>query len=437
MKWGRRHGRTTTGSALLLATLCCGTAQAAPSPGARDAPAQAAHKLDEGQPPDTRTPGDHLRVELLTFGPGDHPFTAFGHNALRIRDEQTGQDVVYNFGTFNFDSPLLAVDFMKGKLRYWLSRSSYAATVFVYERENRTIATQVLALAPQQKLELARRLEENARPENREYRYDYFRDNCSTRVRDALDGVLGGQLRAATSGPGRLTLREHALRMAAATFPFHAALSIVLGPTTDRPITEWAEGFLPEMLQTSVRKVTLRGDGATRPLVASEQVIFSAQRPPPHRDPPSWAGGYLIVGLGLGVLLLGLGAIGAGVGVARFGFGVVVAALGTLFGFVGCFLVAAWALTPHAVVYRNENVLLFAPFALALAVYGLGTAFGRRGAIRKAYLLSGCAVGLASADAILKVFPWARQDNLALLALLLPIWIGMALGARVLTNRTT
>lgn len=429
--------RRTAGTALLLVALGLGTAVAAPSPSSRETPARVTDRPVASEPSDARALGDHLRVDLLTFGPGDHPFTAFGHNALRLRDERTAQDVVYNFGTFNFESPLLAIDFLKGKLRYWLSRSSYAATLFVYQRENRTITGQTLALTPHQKLELARRLEENARPENREYRYDYFRDNCSTRVRDALDAVLGGQLRAATSGPGRLTLREHALRMAAATFPFHAALSIVLGPSTDRPITEWAEGFLPEMLQASVRRVTVRDGGAARPLVASEQVIFPAQRPPPHRDPPSWTGGYFIVGLGLGVLLFGLGVIGTTIRAARFGFGVVVALLGGVLGFVGCFLVAAWAFTPHAVVYRNENVLLFAPFALALAVYGAGTAVGRRGATRKTYLLSGCAVGLATAGAILKAFPWARQDNLALLVLVLPIWYGMALGARALANRVT
>src|SRR5260221_842723 len=171
----------------------------------------------------------------MTFGPGDHPFFKFGHDAILVRDHTSGVDRVYNFGTFRFDSPGLIGEFLKGRLVYWLSVSSLPVTMASYERETRTILRQELALPPAEKQVLRVRLEENARPDKREYKYDYFLDNCSTRVRDAIDRATEGALREASRAPGRLTLREQALRMTADALPLYLALDLVLGGATDRP----------------------------------------------------------------------------------------------------------------------------------------------------------------------------------------------------------
>ena len=393
---------------------------------------------------------DPLTIEVLTFGPGQHPFTRFGHNAIRVIDRHAGTDVVYNFGTFIFDSPRLLVDFLKGRLRYWLSRASMAHTTRIYQLENRDIETQELELTPGQKRELVARLEVNARPENRDYRYDYFADNCSTRVRDAIDGVMQGRLRASAVGQGTMTLRAHALRMAADDLPLYTALLIVLGPRSDRPTDEWAEDFLPEMLQRTLRNAESLpagdawrsgpgGEGAaaarTGHLVKSERVLFADDRPAPRREPPNRLPAFLGVGVAAGVLLFLLGRLGSRWILARLVFGLLVSALGLLLGGIGCFLVGSWAFTPHAVVYRNENVLLFAPFAIALAILGLGTAFGSKGAMRKAFLVAAAALGLAFAACALKMFPWSRQDNGALLLMMLPFWWGVTAGTRAVSLR--
>ena len=229
---------------------------------------------------------DPLTVSVVTFGPGSHAFTKFGHDAIRVVDRRAGTDFVYNFGTFSFDSPRLIVDFLQGRLRYWLSRSRTPATEYAYRRENRSIEIQDLALSPAEKRDLSLRLEENARPQNREYRYDYFRDNCSTRVRDALDGVMGGRLRPTALQPGTMSLRAHALRMAADNWPLYLGLLIVLGPSTDRPIDQWAEAFLPEMLQRNLRGAMAGAAPLAGPLVKSERVVFTARRPAVRREPP-------------------------------------------------------------------------------------------------------------------------------------------------------
>src|SRR6185436_13979893 len=141
------------------------------------------------------------RVSVLTMGPGDHPFTRFGHNAILL-EWADGRNAVYNFGTFEFDGVKGAEDFMAGRFRYWLSVGSLDRTVAAYHAERRSLTAQELALSRAERERLAAALADNALPEHRYYDYDYYRDNCSTRVRDVIDRLLDGQLRRGVTGPG-------------------------------------------------------------------------------------------------------------------------------------------------------------------------------------------------------------------------------------------
>ena len=373
-------------------------------------------------------------VEVLTFGPGGHPFTRFGHNAIRIVDRQAHQDLVYNFGTFSIGGPDLIPDFLRGRLRYWLSVSPTESTLQDYRGENRSIEAQGLALSPDAQAELARRLAVNARRENRAYKYDYFRDNCSTRVRDALNAVTGGALRVAAGAAATETLRGQALRMAADDVPFYLALSIVLGPQTDRPVDAWAEDFLPQMLQRTLRLTRIDdGNGPARPLVANERIVFAARRPLPLAAPPRWGWRFFGVGLAVGLAFAGLGRIGRRRALARVLLGLGLAFVGAVVGFLGTFLLGAWLFTPHEVVYRNQNILLLAPFALALGVLGWGVAFGWSGAIRKAFFVTAAALGLALLAILLKPL-LAHQQNGALIAFAVPMWLGLTLGTHAVSG---
>jgi hypothetical protein len=369
-------------------------------------------------------PGSELSVYVLTFGPGDHPFFKFGHNAIWIQDRAARTDRVYNFGTFRFDSPKLIPDFVRGRLTYWLSVSTVEQTLASYEAENRTIEAQELDLGPAEKRALRDRLETNARPENRSYKYDYFLDNCSTRVRDAIDAAAGGRLKAASQGTARLTLRGQALRLTADVIPEYLALYLVLGPTTDRPVDRWTEMFIPQELARGLRAVSL----GSRPLVKTQQVLFRAKRAPPLEQPPERGVTMLLAGLALALFFVALGGIAARQPLIRFLFGVVVAAWGLVAGFIGCFLLLVWVATDHQVAYSNQNILQCAPFAIALSVLGLGVAFGMVGATRKALLVAVAAAGLAIGGSLLRLSSMSHQDNAPVIALLMPIWIGIAAG---------
>jgi hypothetical protein len=378
--------------------------------------------------------GSELTISLLTFGPGDHPFYQFGHDAILVHDAARRRDDVYNYGTFDYRSPTLVSDFLKGRLLYWLSVQSLASTVAEYRAENRGITAQELALTPAQRRALADRLARDALPENRYYRYDYYRDNCSTRVRDAIDAATGGRLRAASTGPASLTFRGHTERLTADDLPVYLGLDVAMGDAIDQPITEWEEMFLPAMVEERVRHATLTvsgagGTSAEVPLVAREMRLLDAKRAPLRERPPRWGLPMALAGSAMGAVLVALGAASRRSRMARVAFGVALALLGLVAGALGCVFVFFWVGTDHAVAHHNENILQCLPLGLALAVIAVGLAWGSERAGRAvapvaAALAVGSVVGLA-----LKALPWFDQANGPIVALFVPLWLGAALGA--------
>jgi hypothetical protein len=131
-------------------------------------------------------------ISLLTIGPGEIFFERFGHNAIVVRDPASGVSLAYNYGIFDFDQQDFLLNFARGRMRYRMAVDDFADDLAMYRDEGRDITEQRLALTPEQARRLVEFLEWNARPENAQYRYDYFEANCSTRVRDAIDRALGG-----------------------------------------------------------------------------------------------------------------------------------------------------------------------------------------------------------------------------------------------------
>ena len=129
---------------------------------------------------------DRSVVSLLTCSPGTELYSIFGHCAIRIHDPVNEIDKIYNYGTFDFDSPNFYMEFIKGKLFYFLSVSNFTFFKTTYIRMNRSIYEQVVDLSMDQRQSLYQYLENNHLPENRYYLYDFFFDNCATRIRDAF-----------------------------------------------------------------------------------------------------------------------------------------------------------------------------------------------------------------------------------------------------------
>ena len=375
--------------------------------------------------------GSDLTVYALTFGPGEHPFLKFGHNAILVQPKE-GTGWVFNFGTFDFADPDLLLKFLRGRFSYWLSVGGAEATLEAYRAEDRTVLSQELDLTPAQKSALWQALRENARPENRAYLYDYFFDNCSTRVRDAIDRVIGGRIREAGRAPAELTLRAHALRSVADYLPEYLGLYLGLARATDVPIDRWTESFLPDRLAALLRTVRLPDSAGAgeRPLVHSERVIYQSTRPPKPIRPPQWAVYFFVVGVVVGALLLFLGRTARRISALRVAFGVLTSLFGMVAGLLGLILIFFWAFTNHKVAYANANIMQLAPWLLVLSVYGIGVASGSPKAVRRAAWLVLSAVFLSASGIVAKALPGLNQDNWPFILACLPIWTGLWLGLR-------
>ncbi|HZX91072.1 MAG TPA: DUF4105 domain-containing protein, partial [Rudaea sp.] len=164
--------------------------------------------------PGADLPGADLEVALITFGPGEEIWERFGHNAIEIRDRSSGRSRWYNYGIFDFAQQNFFLNFARGLMTYRVAEGYPSEELPVYVEEGRWVIEQQLNLTPPQRMQLAEFLAWNARPDNAQYRYDYFTANCSTRVRDALDAAVGGAIKAQTIAPSRgFTFRMDADRL--------------------------------------------------------------------------------------------------------------------------------------------------------------------------------------------------------------------------------
>lgn len=313
--------------------------------------------------------GTSLRVSVLTFGQGNAVFEQFGHNALRITDLVTGVDLAYNWGMFSFDDPNFLGRFLSGDTRYWVEPYPASFLIEAYIAQDREVTEQVLALTEAQRETLALFVMKNALPENKYYRYDYFLDNCSTRLRDALDAALGGSLQRRFSVlTTEWTYRSESVRLTHASGLAQAGIDIALGPRADRPITAWEAMFIPMRLRDYLREVTVPGlDGTPVPLVVSDEVIYQAKRAaelPARKGLALGAWGPI---LGVWMLLLTPLAL-ASRARTRVPAAIMAALWYGVTGLVGVVLLGMWIGSAHVFWYGNLNLLLLSPLGLVAAL---------------------------------------------------------------------
>jgi hypothetical protein len=370
----------------------------------------------------------HLQILVLTVGPGDQVWERFGHDAIWIRDTVLKTDAIYNYGMFDFADPGFIRRFALGIPRYSIGvDSSIDNTLAIYRYEHRNVDVQELNLTPAQRIDLATRLEINIRPENRYYIYNYFLDNCSTRVRDMLDVVLGGALRHATVGkPAAGTLRFHTLRSMASDKLLYLGIDLALGPPVDEPLDQWGEMFLPAKVHDRIGELQVPAvDGGTEPLVSRQRQLLTANVYTVLPAPPEWGGTFLAIGTVLALL------IGAGVrrdGLGTFGRAVAVVWL-LVAGVAGVILLLFWFATRHVATAGNHNLLFLDPLALLLI-----PAFWSRGAPAAIRRYAGIAVATAAllvVGVLLALVPAVGvQRNLdAAELLVLPMVAAVAVGA--------
>lgn len=352
-------------------------------------------------------------ISLLTVAPGSVYWQRFGHNALLVRERGVAR--VFNYGVFDFAQENFFLNFARGRMRYLLYEERLPQMLAAYAAEGREVIEQPLDLAPVQARALRDFLVWNARPENAEYDYDYFLSNCSTRVRDALDLALGGELRRQLEArPATFDYRQQVQRLTAPDRLLMLGLDAVLGPASDRPRSQWEEAFVPEVLRRALRDVQrVDADGQRVTIAAGERQLLPMRLPPPDEQPPLLWHPLLLTGL-----LLGAALAMAGRHPRLAWLGVPVLALA---GLVGWLLLAIWGGTAHWAGWANANLLLFNPLAWLLIPAMVAIARGRSPARRARWL----AWGLLLA-ALLAGIGLAWQSHLHWLLFWLPVWAALA-----------
>lgn len=367
-----------------------------------------------------------VRVFLMTMGPGDAVWERFGHNGIVIEDPRAGS-FVFDWGRFSFDQPGFVPRLMKGRMMYSMGAASTEDMINAYVSFNRTVWLQELNLSPGQIVALRAFVMWNVQEENKFYRYDYYRDNCSTRVRDAIDRVLGGQLRAQLRArPTDETYRSHTERLTFDDVATYTGLQLAMGPNIDTPLTAWEEAFIPMELMKHVRTAKVRdASGREVPLVAREITAFQSTREPLPENAPFLTPWYLLTGIliALGIVLL---ARGDRTRARRIALAIIVGLWCFLTGFFGLLITLLWAFTDHMVTYRNENLLQAHPLLLVLAVFApavlLAKGWARRIGVRLAWVIA----GLSVLGFVIQIFPGVDQVNGEIIALFLPIHLAVA-----------
>jgi hypothetical protein len=375
--------------------------------------------------------GQNVTISLLTIGNGDLVWQMFGHTAIWIHDNTTGRDSLFNWGAFDMRKPHFIAHFLQGLNLYQMASSTLADQLAGSRYENRSVVSQELDLSTAQKDSLLHLIQVNARPENLEYRYDYFRENCATRPRDLLDRVLGGQLHAQANGLTGTTYRSQALRLMQGDKPLVVGVDLGLGEPSDSELTKWQTMFLPRALHDFVATLQVTdGAGAPHPLVRGERVLFRSTREPEYEAPPNITAWLLPIGIVVAVLLAWLAMrADAGSRAARLTAAIAMCVWCTVVGLLGIVLTLLWSVTDHIFAHQNENLLLFNPLWLVLAVLvAMSLARGRQSRITHGLALA--LAGLCVVALVAHLVFLSRQTNLALIALALPPALAIAWATR-------
>jgi len=225
-----------------------------------------------------QTISNSTKISLLTGSPGADLYSTFGHSAIRIDDPAQNINMVFNYGTFDFNSPNFYVKFTRGQLDYKLSMESFEQLEYGFRYENRSVVEQELNLTIDQKRKLFSLLQENYTPENRYYKYDFFFDNCATRIRDLMTAAFKDDFK--YNYPEAWEKEDLTFRNLIDLYLTNHhwsdfGIDIALGLPTDAVAAPADYMFLPDYLAEGIATATIIQDGEEIPFVLSSKTIIA------------------------------------------------------------------------------------------------------------------------------------------------------------------
>ncbi|MDR2631857.1 MAG: DUF4105 domain-containing protein [Spirochaetaceae bacterium] len=320
------------------------------------------------------TPGEYLTIKVVEIGPGDDFFSWWGHLVIMVDNELTGKSLCYDFGVFSFDDPHLIRNFLKGDLNYKILVSAAQDDLEWYIKNNCTITLYTLNLDNSQKEQTAAALNRNVLPENRNYLYKIFTDNCVTKTIVIIDRALDGKfIEKYKNEKGRFTLREHAGRYLYRSVVLYVVLNFIMGEETDRPVSRYEEMYLPsEFAAALVDFAYADVNGTIRPLVSGiEKINVSIGRPAVLPGPPHGSLYAFLAGMTGAVVFMLLGMFGKknrGAGIVLY---VTQSLMALCWAVMGTVLFYAMFFSHHTYTYNNLNIIYANPLLFAGVPLGI------------------------------------------------------------------
>jgi hypothetical protein len=306
---------------------------------------------------------DSIEIYLLTASPGNETYSAFGHSAIRVYIPSQRINYVYNYGTFDFDTPNFYLKFTTGKLMYFLSIADYERFLNAYNSWGQAIYEQRILLNTRESMRMVQLLNENYQPENRFYRYGFFMDNCATRIRDIFEKSVDGKIvydsTYITKNETFRQLIEHYLGNTPWTF---FGVNLLLGSRTDDVATTSNYMFLPEHLRDILKNSKIISGDSSRSLSASPIELFPStivfSKPSPFTSPVTITSILLILTILYSWYLRKNGK--NGIWLDRVWF--------LLTGLLGMLIAALWIWSLHHELQNNYNIIWANPVNLIIGI---------------------------------------------------------------------
>ncbi|TAE75852.1 MAG: DUF4105 domain-containing protein [Bacteroidetes bacterium] len=295
------------------------------------------------------------QISIITGTPGEDLYAIFGHTGIRVYDSLYGLDIMYNYGTFDFDEPNFMGKFIQGRLNYAISKEDYKSFLAFYASQGRPVYEQILNINTNQKQAIVDFLENNYLPKNRFYLYDFFYDNCSTRVRDVLEKTLKEKLLFDTNPSVRKRNFRDFLENYLSEQWLNLGITLILGYPADKIPTYYQRMFLPDRLQDALSNAKIIDDkGQKIPLVLFTADVVKGLR---VKTQTGIFNPYSVFWL-LFIVFASVSYIGFKRNKHSF---VLDANLFGLVGLIGIFFLGMWFLTDHKAVKYNWNIIWAMP----------------------------------------------------------------------------
>jgi hypothetical protein len=319
-----------------------------------------------GQISKSQVLSDSAKISLLTCGSGNELYSVFGHSALHVSDPSNDINWVYNYGTFDFNTPNFYLKFANGNLNYLLSVGRFQYFLPGYFQEGRWVKAQILNLDKVEKQRLFDALQLNAKKENRDYRYDFFFDNCATRLRDQVFNAVSGEVALKDSIGQGLTYRQLYSKYLEKSPWIEFGIHLLLGVKADLKADAWHEMYLPEYLYYQFQNSQIvDANGIKKPLVLMNDNLILMDE---NKTETSLFIPFVVF------LLFFAGVVALtfiGIKTKRDFYSIDLLLL-VLSGLSGLLFVFLWFFTRHGVTAQNFNLMWALPTNIVLAfLWGL------------------------------------------------------------------